>query len=906
LAKKNAGLRSRPTLDLEPLYSENRTAGDDEDDEDEDSGDGDFADKYGQTNLLGFVIRNLTNLFAGRHLYSLKHIKPNPIYIDTTERFDRMMGLLNKSPIVAWDTEGKNLTVLHNKIYTMQFSVGEDKGFVLPLFHPKTPFSPKALSYITGELKHYFGDKPPDDFKYLIAMNAPHDLTTTRAELKIPIIFRRIWEVTAGETCLDENIKELEFPPLPGGTSKKKSTLGNLAAIFAHYGNDLYFTMPFSKGQRGTIGQVEPNNPDALNYMCLDTQSLFGIHNMQLARSEHLQLGTKNYKPYFRRLVSKQMSNAVHSISHMQAKGVNIDLYYLAFLKSNDSPLVIQREKESKALCAMETVQKANRILLKKQGEQDGAGLFGKREPWVFSVTKPTHQRTLFFDVMELEPLSFTKKEKEPQVNKVFQKHYKEKYEEVMRFSLIQEINKIHGTYVKGWWDKMKASLDSLKDGRLRPMYGFFRVVTGRTNSSKPNLQQVPTRAKISKYIKRLFIASKGHVLIKFDYSAHEVRFWAIISGDNRLADLFRIGQKLRQEYRRNPTVETEKRIKVEGDVHIINVKHFFNKIVDKAHFLRDAIKTTIFGVIYKKGAVSLAKELNNRTKEVGMNIRSEYREVKEKLEKAEDKDKEALEKKLLGLKAQVIENKNEKPKTKEYAQDLIDRLFARYTKGKEWIDWACNFAMTEGYVYSPTGRRRNLYGVLTGIESIIAAMGRRGVNSPIQGSASEVSVTTARLVALNFYEFLQKTNQLEDSMFLPGEIEKFVHDALYSEVKYEHLIPYLYILQWSATYGVTQYYAEEFGWNFNIEPEIEIELGATEDAMFKWDFSNQSLVKVIDNVLNQQVEHDLLKKDEISETKEKIYAVLKKEKTMKWLNHRFPILGLTDVGVEEIECETV
>lgn len=83
------------------------------------------------------------------------------------------------------------------------------------------------------------------------------------------------------------------------------------------------------------------------------------------------------------------------------------------------------------------------------------------------------------------------------------------------------------------------------------------------------------------------------------------------MAGDEELASVFRVGQKLRQEWIQNPTPELKDKIKLDGDVHLQNVKRFFNKIVEKSHPLRDAVKAVVFGVIYGKGA----KTLGNDTK---------------------------------------------------------------------------------------------------------------------------------------------------------------------------------------------------------------------------------------------------------------------------------------------------
>jgi len=88
------------------------------------------------------------------------------------------------------------------------------------------------------------------------------------------------------------------------------------------------------------------------------------------------------------------------------------------------------------------------------------------------------------------------------------------------------------------------------------------------------------------------------------------------------LASVFKVGQALRKEYVANPSEELKKKIKTEGDVHLLNVKRIFNKIVDKSHPLRHAIKAVVFGLLYGKSAKSLGED----TKQ------NEIEEIREKL----------------------------------------------------------------------------------------------------------------------------------------------------------------------------------------------------------------------------------------------------------------------------------
>lgn len=73
-------------------------------------------------------------------------------------------------------------------------------------------------------------------------------------------------------------------------------------------------------------------------------------------------------------------------------------------------------------------------------------------------------------------------------------------------------------------------------NGRAHPTYKLFGTDSGRTSCADPNLQQVPPE------LRHLFVASPGHVLIGWDFSAHEVRGIALLSQDERLCQVLRDG----------------------------------------------------------------------------------------------------------------------------------------------------------------------------------------------------------------------------------------------------------------------------------------------------------------------------------------------------------------------------
>ena len=905
--KKKIGevkVRITPSLDLERLYVTKKTEAqqiaNDADEGDSDGGGEDEGNKdiYGKANLLFYVTRNLTNALCKKHLYSLRDVVPKAVFIDTIERFDKLYAKMLTAERIALDTETKNLTSLHNAIHTMQIAFSRDKGFVLPIDHPQTPFKPEEIEYIKRKLRKFFKAEPGKlPLKYIITQYGMFDLRVLRSCLGIPVIFHPFWEVTAGEYCLDENGKYLQDAPF-------KTPMGNLQQIFCNYDNDHYLTAKFKKTDRSDNALCRLDNPDYIVYTAVDVQSIFGIHEMQIERARHLTVGDKPFLPFFLRLVRKQMDNTVHVISHMSQVGSHIDMYYLTTLKSKESPLLKLKDEVKEKLFATPEVKAANKQLLKESSSQkSNRGLFGK-SPWLFGLTKPDHRQMLFFNVMGLKPVSFTPATHSPQVDKRFIEHYDKEQPIVEQFGVWTKLDKLWSTYVKGWWNKMHESEDSRVDNFLRPIYDFFVVVTGRLNSSNPSLHQTPTRGKAAKYIKRAFVARVGSLLIVFDFSAHEVRVWSYVAFDFVLAHAFRVGQRLRQIYRQSPLPETMSRLKKEGDIHIVNVKYFFGTWVNKDHPLRYAIKGVVFGVIYGKGAQTLHKDIAPKPREM-LELRKKIEDLDAEIEGEKDKKKKhELKKKVLDLREQYKTKKLVRDTGVSYAKDLMSKLFTRFSKGAKWLKWTGDHAKEFYYTYSPIGMRRNLFGIMTGIDSIIAAMDRRAKNSPIQGFASQIGVTVARLLQLNLYWTLKHLGKIGNSTTkLPAEVEKMVHDAVYSGVPYEIILIYIHILQWVATYGVTEYYAKEFDFKFTIEPEIEMAVGASEDNLHTWDWSEKNLVNIIKESLEDQKKLGLMGKDETPESAfKKVWSAYKDSETRTYLEEHYPILNVRKgVEIEEL-----
>ena len=103
-----------------------------------------------------------------------------------------------------------------------------------------------------------------------------------------------------------------------------------------------------------------------------------------------------------------------------------------------------------------------------------------------------------------------------------------------------REYSKLKSTYV----DTLPAQIHP-ETGRVHTSYSQTGAVTGRLSSSDPNLQNIPTRTELGRYVRRGFVAGKGNVFISLDYSQIELRIVAHMADDKAMLNAFRLGQDI-------------------------------------------------------------------------------------------------------------------------------------------------------------------------------------------------------------------------------------------------------------------------------------------------------------------------------------------------------------------------
>ena len=128
------------------------------------------------------------------------------------------------------------------------------------------------------------------------------------------------------------------------------------------------------------------------------------------------------------------------------------------------------------------------------------------------------------------------------------------------------------------------------RTGHIHTSFNQAVTSTGRLSSSDPNLQNIPVRGEDGKEIRRCFIPEEGCLFFSADYSQIELRVMAHLSGDENMAEAFRLGH----------------------DIHAATAAKIYKEdIADVTRDQRTKAKRANFGIIYGITVFGLAERLD-------------------------------------------------------------------------------------------------------------------------------------------------------------------------------------------------------------------------------------------------------------------------------------------------------
>lgn len=295
-----------------------------------------------------------------------------------------------------------------------------------------------------------------------------------------------------------------------------------------------------------------------------------------------------------------------------------------------------------------------------------------------FNDGSPTQLSELLFDTMDIDPI------KGDSVDKVvLDELVKQGHDFLVPLQTKRSLEKLDGTYAVAL-----AEWGRRYGGKIHTGLNQIGTATMRLSSSKPNLQNIPTRTKLGKMIRSAFIAPPGQVIYDADYSQIELRVTAHKSQDEVLLTSFRNGL--------DPHAFTA--ISLFEHVEAAAKKQFPGRSLEdkevqkwvKATFddERSRGKTWNFMVLYGGGV------------------------------------KRAMD--VFG----VSERK---------AKQKIDQFFSLYPGVRAMLDRAQKRARENGYVTTITQRRAYIVGADSYMAGVRAAAERQAGNYEVQGSAGDI-----------------------------------------------------------------------------------------------------------------------------------------------------------------------
>ena len=271
-----------------------------------------------------------------------------------------------------------------------------------------------------------------------------------------------------------------------------------------------------------------------------------------------------------------------------------------------------------------------------------------------------------------------------------------------------QEANTMYTRYLNG----LEKAVDP--DGMIRSRFGIVTAVTGRVNSSDPNLMNIPKRGKLAPAVRRLIAAPPGYLLMKADESQSELRWAAMLADERAMMRVFQRGEDIHTNTAKGLVANT-------GKVWA----ELAQKEIEK--YRRNA-KPMNFGLLYGMQVYGFIKYAKI---EYGITL------------------------------------------TEAEAELWIETFFDTYPGLRSYHSRAIEFCREHGYVVSPIGRRRNLPEIRSNDQGLRHEAERQAINAPIQSVSSDTVLMAANEIAkldLNPEEFKLSLFIHDELVFLVKE----------------------------------------------------------------------------------------------------------------------------------------
>lgn len=755
--------------------------------------------------------------------------------------------------VIACDTETENLNKRYgNTLGTFQFCTDGKNAVVIPYHHPQAAWWPEESKRLNIALKKLF-TSPDPPFRYWVFHGMDFD-------------FRMLFNFGLGITKFNRPLLDSMALAYAQNENRVHSgidrpyKLENLIRDYLKvekYGDDPEIEKYRNQGR---LLEIELERLAA--YGAGDAVYTWRLFWYILERAKE-----EGYKKTLLKLCEHWFEPATRMNSIMSSNGFWVDIEQLRLLKNpKKSPIVKRMEEIDREWKHSKAAQKANKILRKKALGGEMKPLFSTEGDWVFDINKDEHKLTLFFDVMQLEPLDFGAGKWNGKPRGKLDKAFQEKHEGIKEVDLLHEysgLKKLRTSYVTSIFkfvDPRNENPDG-KDGRVRSSFKLTSTDTGRSSCSEPNLQQVPRADNwAKKEIKNMFSAEPGTALIQLDFMTSEVRWWGILAQCSSLAKAFEGGKRARQLYQEACEKYAAKNPKLKYPVLAAGVSILDEKPKDLLLARKHSKKALVVANKLMKRdpdfkALCEAKKYAGIAGDIHKSTASQmYQVAIETVTKPQRNDtKQIVFGSMFGRGAKAIAQQLGIDKI-SLVEGRIRDFFNQFKEAEEWFFNIENFGEQNGYVESPIGRRRRLltFQVGLGDKGEIARAKRLARNAPIQGISSD----GAFLGAAMFNDWLIEEGKWHvhptKECWL---LQDVVHDSLVMQVPLEEVPEAIKAVRPFFTTKLMERMRDVWGVNFNIPLEIDFELGLRWGDLASWDGTQVHLDYMMNKLRKQNAE---------------------------------------------------
>ena len=614
-----------------------------------------------------------------------------------TQEIKEYFEAIKRNGVVAIDTETTGLDIFNIRTCGLCLYTPGEASIYIPTYHTDIYGNIDSRCVDESWLSLEFKKIVEDNSIKTIYHNAKYDLKVLKHLWKIDIDKSNVyWDTMIGAYILNENERAYKK-----GDSRSGYGLKPLHNKYIMKGTDT------SKDYSDYFGKLP------FNYVPLDIAVIYAA-NDTIKTYELYEFQNKYLNPNHSRKDYVKLYD-IFSRVEMPLLKMLVDIELRGWKVDLDKTLPLGEEyakkiEEAKALVDKELVK-----YYPKMKENAEIMRLTKGVVEDFNFNSPAQAKEFFYTILKQKSL----KRGEQKCDKEHLKVWGEKLPICKYLLEYKELNKLYTTYIK----KLPEVLNK-ETGKVHSSFNSIATDTGRFSSSDPitkvNLQNIPSKGDTR--IRQLFVADEGYMLIGGDFSAIEPRVLASMSGDTNMRNAYETKLDLycdmASKLYKVPYEEC-KEFREDGSLNPEGKKR------------RSSIKSILLGIMYSRGASSIAEQMGIKTKD---------------------------------------------------AEALIEDFYKEYPAVKKYMDFVVYKAETLGYTETKLGRKRRLPDMVkyksNKDNTLYKNAFRKCLNAVIQGSSADIM----KLTLINLYYNQELRN-------LGFQILATIHDEVIAQVPIQNVV---------------------------------------------------------------------------------------------------------------------